>query len=330
MILGSLLVPLGAKAQTDAGPELRRLVAAASPGTIVRIAPGRYWIGADRNGIGIEIPSGVTVDARGATIQLLANGLANYSIVRFAGVNSHLLGGTIIGDRQDHRGTAGEWGMCISVRGAAQVSIKNVVAVNCWGDGIYVGERGGLPSRDVTIRNVELSNNRRNNISLVAVDGFDISSSRAARAGGTDPQAGIVLEPNVGTTVANGVLRNIEVVGNAGRGVVIGGSKGVVKGIRIESVRAAENQGAGFWLQSFEGVRATGLVSEANGAPGLVLLRARQFSLVGYSGIGNTGSDVSVDRSEQVELSKMTIGRQPVDMNSRAVSVQRSSTVTVK
>lgn len=329
-ILLLLLVAARASAQPDAGPQLRERLTNAAPKTTVRIAPGEYWVAVDDRGVALEIPAGVTVDARGVTLRLIPNDRPSYSMVLFMGTNSHLVGGTLIGDRRRHRGISGEWGMCISVRGATQVSIRDVRASDCWGDGIYVGAQEGRPSRDVTIDRVELHSNRRNNVSLVAVDGFRILNTRVHGASGTPPQAGIVLEPNAGTAVVNGSLKNVEAIGNTGRGVVIGGSKGVVKNIELESIRAADNTGAGFWLQTFEHGRASRLVAEGNRARGLVLLRARDFALTGYTGNRNLGVDVSVDRSERIDLDSLVVDGQPASLGGRAINVQRSSAVTAR
>ncbi|MCX5511659.1 hypothetical protein, partial [Pseudomonas sp. BJa3] len=48
-------------------------------------------------------------------------------------------GGRIIGDRDHHLATTGEWGHGIMVRGAERVRLRDLHIAKCWGDGISVG-----------------------------------------------------------------------------------------------------------------------------------------------------------------------------------------------
>lgn len=328
---------LPALALQDSGPELRRLLAAAQPGSTVKLAPGEYWLAVNESGTALDIPSGVTLDARGATIRLIENTRPGYFMISMAGRDSHLLGGTIIGDRDKHLGTTGEWGMCIGVRGARNVSIKGVTVTNCWGDGIYVGAAPNSidPSRDVTIEDVEAVNNRRNNISIVAVIGFKLSKVRALRANGTPPQAGIDLEPGEGEIVSRGVLSDIEVSDNAGRGLVFAGSEGELSNIRLDRVRASGNAGAGFWLKAATGVTASNLTATGNGWHGLMLTRMRDFGLYDYSGARNWRktegvADIFIDGSERVHMEKALTNGFPVTQRSPLISIRKSSEVTFR
>ncbi|MDO3625939.1 hypothetical protein [Mucilaginibacter sp. BT774] len=109
------------------------------------------------------------------------------------------------GDRKNHNGTKGEWGMGISIAGATNVDIINPVISDCWGDGIYVGRMPGT-SKDIRIFCPVLNNNRRNGISIVSVDGLTIRKALVCNTNGTDPQAGIDFEPNGNTDVLNNIL----------------------------------------------------------------------------------------------------------------------------
>jgi hypothetical protein len=265
-------------------------------GGTVRVPPGTYWVAAGNSGAAISVPAGVYLDLTGVTLRLIENELQSYQVVQFTGQGaaSGIEGGTIIGDRDLHKGKAGEWGMCISVRGATDVTIKGTKVFNCWGDGIYVGTAlGGNPSpaRRITIDGVEAGYNRRNNISIVAADGFRIINTRVEAASGHLPQAGIDLEPNAGNVVTNGVITDVVAIANANYGLVMGGKRGTISNIRVERVLAAENGNVGFWFQSTSQVHAKSLKSMRNVREGFVIVRSTEIVIEGYHGEGNGRPD---------------------------------------
>src|SRR5690606_17863655 len=96
----------------------------------------------------------------------------------------------------------------------------------CWGDGIYVGvrlpkggtdEMGDFAAADwcsnVRITGGKIESCRRNNISVISVDGFWLNGTASLNAGdgadGTNPKAGIDIEPNS----HEGRLANVHVIG---------------------------------------------------------------------------------------------------------------------
>lgn len=326
-----------ADTRVDAAPQLRQELRAAQPGTTVRLAAGEYWVAVDVTGVALEIPAGVTLDARGTTIRLIENDLRGYYVIAMPGNDSHLIGGTIVGDRDRHLGKLGEWGMCVGVRGASNVTIRGTKVQNCWGDGIYVGTAGdsNRPSRDVKIQDVEATNNRRNNISIVSAIGFQLSNIRASRANGHPPQAGIDLEPNGGDRVIDGVLSDIVVANNEGRGLVFAGSEGEIRNIRMDRIRATGNAGAGFWLKAATGVRGTTLVATGNGWHGMMLTRVQDFNLSDYSGVRNWQlsagvPDISIVGSDRVHLEKSSSNGVPVTGKSPQISFRKSTELTFK
>ncbi len=100
----------------------------------------------------------------------------------------------IIGDRNEHLGTKGEWGMGISINDAVDVKIYNAVIKNCWGDGIYLG--GKSFSTNVNIIGGLIDNNRRNGISIIGGDNILLQNLVISNSNGANPQTGIDLEPN--------------------------------------------------------------------------------------------------------------------------------------
>ncbi|BCG57494.1 hypothetical protein PUR_09190 [Paenibacillus sp. URB8-2] len=94
-----------------------------------------------------------------------------------------------------------EWNHVIKLNGCTNVEIKNIVAKDSGGDGLYVGNVGCTKSYCENIRlvNCIFDNNRRNNLSLISVDSFYAENCTFSNASGTSPQCGVDLEPNFAT-----------------------------------------------------------------------------------------------------------------------------------
>lgn len=106
---------------------------------------------------------------------------------------------SIIGERDEHGGTTGEWGHCLSLIDCHDTVINNVTCNNGWGDGLYIGitdDNKPYPNKNITITNSNFDNNRRNNISVVHGINVIIENCILSNAKGTNPQAGIDIETN--------------------------------------------------------------------------------------------------------------------------------------
>lgn len=108
--------------------------------------------------------------------------------------NVSIYNAKIVGDRNEHLGTKGEWGMGISINDASDVKVYNAIIKNCWGDGIYIG--GKNFSNNVTISGGLIDNNRRNGISIIGGDNILLQDLVISNSNGANPQTGIDLEPN--------------------------------------------------------------------------------------------------------------------------------------
>lgn len=112
----------------------------------------------------------------------------------------------LVGDREKHRGTKGEWGMGINILSSSKITINNPQISKFWGDGIYIGEipykdrskyrLGDYSSKQVAIKGGNIDNNRRNGISVISVKGLLIENILIQNTNGTMPMAGIDIEPN--------------------------------------------------------------------------------------------------------------------------------------
>jgi parallel beta-helix repeat protein len=158
-----------------------------------------------------------------------------------------IAGGTIIGERNAHLGTTGEWGMGVRIIGSSDVRIDGVQILDCWGDGIYVGATAAHgESRRVTISKCIVRNNRRQGISITGCVGALVEDCELTDTNGTEPQSGIDLEPNAPLRVCDVTIRNSIAVRNSGWGVLLCG--GNVTDIRVESCQISDNAMDGSWV----------------------------------------------------------------------------------
>ena len=143
--------------------------------------------------------------------------LLNYYIVQANGENIKISGqGTIIGDKSNHTGTIGEWGMGLEFRKAINSSVKDLTIKDCWGDCIYVGGR----SHNILIENCRLDNGRRQGISVTKADGVTIRNCMITNVGGTAPEYAIGIEPNKGCNVDHVVIDGV-IVKNCEGGILV-------------------------------------------------------------------------------------------------------------
>jgi hypothetical protein len=154
---------------------------------------------------------------------LKTNNLSFYEILRIHNVeNVNVFFPVLIGDKQTHTGTEGQWGMGISIKSSKTVRIVDANVSQCWGDGIYFGQIKFVPNENITIENPFLNMNRRNGISVTNVNGLKILNAVIANTGGQSPQCGIDIEPNTNKDVINNIsILNPITFNNFKYGIVI-------------------------------------------------------------------------------------------------------------
>ncbi|WP_262248515.1 right-handed parallel beta-helix repeat-containing protein [Parapedobacter soli] len=201
---------------------------------------------------GIGLKDGITLRLDpAAVLKAIPNAANHYSIVRVWDVSRvKVTGGTILGERNEHTGTTGEYGMGIDIRNSDSVTVQDVLIKYCWGDGIYVsGETVGC--RDVLIDNVTCDSNRRQGISVENIDGFVLRNSVLSNTIGTAPQSGIDIEPYLSTqSVRNVLITGTSFLKNRGKGLTIFAAYGEVSDVRVENCIADSNYNAGIQLNS--------------------------------------------------------------------------------
>lgn len=189
-----------------------------SIGTVI-IPPGLYFIDATS---GIKLKSNITLLNKG-TLQALPNSLPNSRIIMIRdSKNVNIIGGELIGERESHIGTSGEWGMGIQIMSSSNILIKDVKSKNNWGDGFYIGRDELTDSLPKSIRfcSVSSTNNRRQGLSITTGDEVLVNNSVFSNTNGTPPAAGIDIEPDRNETISNVAIFNSLFYDNQGAGIV--------------------------------------------------------------------------------------------------------------
>lgn len=148
-------------------------------------------------------------------------------VVHLLGVkDAEVSGGSIVGDRERHLGTEGEWGHGIQIIGSSQVTIHDMHISKCWGDGICTGGRklpGGQRdiSDDIVIARVISTGNRRQGLSIVGARNIRVYDSEFSHTHGTEPECGIDIEPDEPFRATHVHIENCLIEHNEGNGIQI-------------------------------------------------------------------------------------------------------------
>lgn len=192
-------------------------------GGVVFFPKGTYYIDALKS---IELKDNVTLDfSKGVTLKALPNDSGNYEMINIENVKNVTLNGNvhIEGERKEHKGSSGEWGMGISIKGSQNISINDVTVSDCWGDGIYIGNTdSGQTNQNISISNVVLDNNRRQGISVITAINLKILNPTITNTNGTKPASGIDIEPNANSERLQKIsIINPSTANNEGNGIEI-------------------------------------------------------------------------------------------------------------
>lgn len=210
----------------------------AGTGGTVLVPAGTYKVNTSK---GISLGSKMTfrMDSA-AVIQATASSSSTYNIIVVQGkTDVNIIGGTVIGDRAIHTGSGGEWGMGISLSGGSRIVVEGVTSKNMWGDGFYLA--GGVTAAQLC--SVVGDNNRRQGVSLVAASNIVIKDSIFKNTNGTNPQAGIDLEPNSGSSVTGVTISDCQMLNNTGRGIELWAAAGGVSNITMSDNQMSGNDG---------------------------------------------------------------------------------------
>lgn len=213
-------------------------------GTVV-LPVGTYLVDAK---VGLRIKSNTVFKlSQGAIIKAMPNAVDTFSILRvYDASNVAIVGGQLKGERHEHQGSTGEWGMGLSLHGASDVVIKDIISKDNWGDGFYVGGK----SKNIQFCSVVADGNRRQGLSIVSGAGILVTDSSFINTRGVPPQAGIDIEPNADGAVSDVRIVKSQFLNNAGSGVASYLSSKFKDG----SISAISIEGNSFMRNGAEGV----------------------------------------------------------------------------
>ena len=151
-----------------------------------------------------------------AILYVVGNSSSSYAVIKsFVTSNISIRGGQIQGERYRHSGTSGEGGQGICLYGCSNVEISDMSIASNWGDGIYLGawyDSGAkvyTGNDTISIKRCKITDNRRNNISIVDADNVSVERCDISDAHGKAPQCGILIEPNKGSCSGDEICSNI-------------------------------------------------------------------------------------------------------------------------
>lgn len=214
--------------------------AAVGDGSVtVYIPEGTYMIRADATSVGqlnagIQAKDNTTiVISPSAILKALPSTTPRYTIINIFGKTNVTIegGGKILGERNEHTGTTGQWGYGIAIGGSNHVLVRDLYIADCWGDASVVGYymTQSNASRNITFQNVYCDNNRRQGISVTCAENVQIESSTFVNTHGHDPQFGIDLEPDPGSYVRYVTVANCLFENNTGGSFTMNGTLGTVE-----------------------------------------------------------------------------------------------------
>lgn len=139
-----------------------------------------------------------------AKIKQIANDRAMTYVLNFyLKDNIKIWNPEVWGDKDEHTGTAGEYGHCYNITSCSNITLVNPKAYNAWGDGFYIGlEYWSATSRHldgVKIIGGVYDNISRNGVSFTSGKNTDIEIVKGGTVNRLPPMAGVDIEPEVGT-----------------------------------------------------------------------------------------------------------------------------------
>lgn len=229
--------------KTDDTAAIQRAIdqAVAAGGGTVTVPAGVYLVNpvAHAN-VGIRLGSHVTLAfRRGAILKAIANSSGNYALISVEGTqDATIKGGLLLGDRDSHTGTTGEWGNGVQINGgSSNIKIIGTVVRNCWGDGFYISV-----ARNVLLSGITSERNRRQGLSIIGGDHINVVRSTFRGTGGTRPELGIDIEPNRGSVVNHVYIALCNVTDNAGGGILVTVPAALIDSVKVENVIISRNK----------------------------------------------------------------------------------------
>ena len=199
-----------------------------SDGGTIYVPAGNYVIDPVRN---VRLRSYMHLQLADGAVLLAKRNSADraYVLMVYKVHDVEISGGQIIGDRDTHLASTGEWGHAIMVRGSSRVTVRDIFLTKCWGDGISIGGAmvtgaPTIPSDDVVVANIVSTGNRRQGMSIGRSRNVQVWDSEFSYTSGIAPGCGIDIEPDEdgsGSTTSTVHIENCTMRYNQGNGIQI-------------------------------------------------------------------------------------------------------------
>jgi parallel beta-helix repeat protein len=249
----------------------------AGSGGTVSIPDGTYLIDAVTS---LKLKSNMTLSLSGnAYLKAIPTNHDNYSILLIEDVsNVNVIGGTLQGERNNHLGTSGEYGMGVEILNSKAITLQGITSRDNWGDGFYIGQH----SANINICSVQANNNRRHGAAVTSVNGLIINNSQFIDSNGVAYSSGLDLEPNAGLTINNVQILNSEFQNNFASGIqssfpsladaaISVTSNVLIKGNNVHNNGAVGTYSAAISLSSQKGVLVLNNIVSNNVQDGILL-----------------------------------------------------------
>lgn len=145
----------------------------------------------------------------GSKLILSPNSFDGYYIILCNSIsNFEIIDPYIVGDRDGHTGTTGEYGHGIGINGCTDFKIYNVYAEKCWGDGVcIVGSLSGVMTENGYISSIKSYKCRRNGTTISSGINLKIDYIEGIEIDGILPMSALDIEANT----TGEVWENIEI-----------------------------------------------------------------------------------------------------------------------
>ena len=209
--------------------------ALAGGGLVVFKEGATYLVDPD---VSLLVDDNSLIELNGATIKAKAVSSDYYEIFLInQKKNVVIRNGAVVGDKDIHTGTTGEWGMDIYIGGSQNILIDNVELSKAWGDGIYIGDTpdyDGVYCKNVKVENCSIHDCRRQGISIVWAEDVQVSNNVIRDIAGTNPQSCIDIEPN-GAQFVKRCLIDSNIIENANIGIMVRDTNGDIDALVISN-----------------------------------------------------------------------------------------------
>ncbi|NMH88232.1 right-handed parallel beta-helix repeat-containing protein [Flavivirga algicola] len=252
------------------------------------------------------------------------------------GSNIVIEGGNLHGDRDEHdysQYQVHDWGHLLTIRGGNSVLVKNVTMMDAMADGLDVQGEGHAvnpdyrPTRNLLVTGCKFIRNRRNNVSITAVDGMTIEDSdfidasiNTAKSQGTAPGWGLDIEALKPNELAENIIlkNNRESGSRKGAFIVAIGDRVTIEGNTLENPIVL--QSATECVVRNNNIVAKSDIMKSNGS-GIITGRADRGSAVHSNSVyDNTVADFSTGIT--VANSNMKVYNNTINNCGRGIAIE--------